>query len=154
MRQAIARALTAFVLVVVPPTAIPSIAQDGIAPMVIVPDHPNGVPVNGCYTANRNLFGPYRFSFCLHRPGTYSVRGGGVRCDGRMTWHTRGRDIIADIHRTSCNGGVAWERANMDCHPAGRIFGPVGSLVIRSLRCTYFPTVRGQRRQTFVANRN
>ena len=122
MRYAIVRVLAAAVLLVATPLAMPSTAQD-IAPMVIVPDHPGGIPVNGCYTATRNLFGPYRFSFCLHRPGSYSVRGGGVRCDGRMTWHVRGRDIIADIHRTSCGGGVAWERASMDCRPAGRIFG-------------------------------
>jgi hypothetical protein len=153
MRYAIVRALAAAVLLVATPLAMPSMAQD-IAPMVIVPDHPGGIPVNGCYTATRNLFGPYRFSFCLHRPGSYSVRGGGVRCDGRMTWHVRGRDIIADIHRTSCGGGVAWERASMDCRPAGRIFGPISALFIRDLRCTYFPTVRHQRQQTFTARRN
>jgi hypothetical protein len=133
------------------PIAPPAMAQ-GAEAFVIVPDNPNPIPVNGCYLANRSLFG-HTFSFCLHRPGTYQVRGGGVWCDGRMTWHTRGRDIIADIHRTSCGSGIAWERASMDCRPAGSFLGPVASLFIRSLRCTYFPTVRGQRQQTFIANR-
>jgi len=128
----------------------PAQAQE---PFVIVPDHPQGVPINGCFTANRTLFGPYRFSFCLTRPGSYSVRGGGVRCDGRLTWRADGRDIRADIHRASCGGGLAWEAASMDCRPAGRNFGRVGALLIRSLRCTYFPTVRFQTRQTFTANR-
>jgi len=153
MRHAIARVLATLVLLVGTPLAIPAMAQD-IAPMVIVPDHPQGVPVTGCFTATRDLFGPYRFSFCLHRPGSYSVRGGGVTCSGRLTWHTRGRDIIADIHRTSCGNGVAWERASMDCRPLGSIFGRIGSLFIRDLRCTYFPTVRHQRQQTFTARRN
>ena len=58
-------------------------AQDS-APMVMVPDHPTGVPVNGCFRANQNLFGPYRLTFCLDRRGTYQIRGGGVRCDGRL----------------------------------------------------------------------
>lgn len=120
---------------------------------VIVPDHPGGVPVNGCYAANRQLFGPYNFSFCLLRPGSYAVRGGGVSCDGRLTWRVSGRTIHADIHRASCGGGVAWERARMECQSAGRILGRIGALLISSLRCTYFPTVRNQRRQIFIANR-
>jgi hypothetical protein len=128
----------------------PAGAQD-IQPFVIVPDHPQGVPLSGCYGANQMLFG-HHFSFCFSRPGTYAVRGGGVRCDGRMTWQG-GREIHAEIHRTSCGGGVAWERATMDCRPVGRILGPVGQLIIRSLRCTYHPTVRGHSRRTFTADR-
>lgn len=129
----------------------PTTAQD-IEPFVIVPDHPQGVPIRGCYGANQKLFG-HDFSFCFSRPGTYAVRGGGVRCDGRMTWRGGSRYIQTEIHRTSCGGGVAWERATMDCRPAGRVFGPIAQLVIRSLRCTYHPTVRGQSRRTFIANR-
>lgn len=131
--------------------AMPVQAQD-TQPFVIVPDHPQGVPVNGCYAANRQLFGHY-FSFCLTRPGSYSVRGGGVACDGRLTWRAAGGNITADIHRTSCGGGVAWEMAQMTCQPAGRILGPIGSLFISALRCTYHPTVRFHRSQTFTANR-
>ena len=153
MRHVIARVLAALILVVATPATMPSLAQE-IEPMVIVPDHPQGVPVSGCYTATRDLFGPYRFGFCLHRPGSYSVRGGGVRCDGRMTWRTSGRDIIADIYRVSCGGGVAWELASRNCRPAGRIFGRIGAFFIRDLRCTDFPTVRHQRQQTFTARRN
>lgn len=154
MHQVVVKVIAVLALVLSTPMAMPSMAQEAIEPMVIVPDHPQGVPVNGCYTATRDLFGPYRFSFCLRRPGTYSVRGGGVRCDGRITWNARGRDIHVNIQRASCGGGVAWERASMDCRPAGRIFGPIGALFIRDLRCTYFPTVRHQRPQTFTARRN
>jgi hypothetical protein len=150
--QRIAKLFIALLLALTP-ISMPSIAQD-LETFVIVPDQPNPVPVNGCYSANRQLFGPYNFSFCLHRPGTYSVRGGGVRCDGRLDWRVRGGDIVADIRRASCGGGVAWERASMDCRPIGRIFGAIGSLLIRDLRCTYHPTVRGQRRATFTAHRN
>jgi len=72
MRHVIARVLAALILVVATAAAMPSLAQD-IEPMVIVPDHPQGVPVSGCYTATRDLFGPYRFGFCLHRPGVTAV---------------------------------------------------------------------------------
>lgn len=128
----------------------PAFAQDTF---VIVPDHPQGVPINGCYRANQLLFGPYQFNFCLNRPGSYTVRGGGVRCDGRLNWRASGRDIHADIVRASCGGGVAWERATMDCRPAGRILGPIGSLFISSLRCTYRPSVRFKGPRVFTASR-
>ena len=130
--------------------SVPTMAQE---PFVIVPDHPQGVPINGCYRANRHLFGPYQFNFCLTRPGSYTVRGGGVRCDGRLTWRASGRDIHADIQRASCGGGVAWERATMDCRPAGRMLGRIGSLLIQSLRCTYRPSVRFKGPQVFTASR-
>lgn len=148
MRGAVVGLLSLILLAPVAPA--PVLAQETF---VIVPDRPQGVPVNGCYAANRTLFGPHHFSFCLHRQGTYTVRGGGVSCDGRLTWFGRGRDIFVDIHRTSCGGGLAWEAATMDCRPAGRILGPIGSLFISALRCTYHPTVRHQRPQTFTANR-
>ncbi len=149
MLKVIMKSLSCWLMLLVLTTA-PSLAQDTF---VIVPDHPQGVPINGCYGANRQLFGPYNFSFCLNRPGSYAVRGGGVHCDGRLTWRASGRNINADIHRTSCGGGLAWEAAHMTCQPAGRILGPIGSLFINALRCTYYPSVRHQRRQTFTANR-
>lgn len=130
------------------PVGGPPLAQD-IEPLVIVPEHPQGIPVRGCFAANRQLFGPYNFSFCLQRRGTYTVRGRGLSCDGRITWWTAGRDIHVDIHRTSCGRGLAWERATMDCRPSGRILG----IILGNLRCTYHPTVRGERRQTFTARR-
>ena len=133
-------------------------AQEDIAPMVMVPDHPVGVPVNGCFRANQNLFGPYRLSFCLDRRGTYQVRGGGVSCDGRMNWWTSGRDIIMDLERTSCGGRQAWEAASIECRSSG-LLGAIGRVIvgesprIRTLRCTYFPTVPGVTRRTFTATR-
>lgn len=152
MRTATKRLLSC-VLVAMSLVAEPIVAQQGIEPMVIVPDHPQGVPINGCFQATRPLFGPYRFSFCLTRRGTYSVRGPGTRCDGRLTWHARGRDIDINIQRTSCNRGVAWERATMDCRSSGRIGGRLGAFFMSGLRCTYFPEVRGWSRETFNARR-
>ena len=141
----------------------PSVAQE---PFVIVPDHPQGVPVNGCYRANQTLFGPYQFNFCLTRPGSYTVRGGGVRCDGRLTWRASGRNIDINLRRQSCNRGVAWAAARVDCRASSvvrdildQIFGRNQRVVVpdlpavRTLTCTYFPTVRGERPANFTARR-
>ena len=152
MHKALARLLGSIMLLAGLLTG-PTIAQDANA-FVIVPDHPGGVGVYGCYRANQPLYGPYILSFCLERRGTYQVRGGGVRCDGRLTWHTAGRDVLVDIHRASCGGGVAWEAATMDCRPTGRSMGVVGQLMrLSALRCTYRPTVRFKGPRVFTANR-
>jgi len=125
---------------------------------VIVPDHPQGVPVSGCFRANQDLFGPYRLTFCLDRRGTYQVRGGGVSCDGRLTWNVSGRDIFVDLQRTSCGRGRAWEAASMECRHVGGLLGAIagrvlGTPVLSTLRCTYRPTVRGVGPRTFTATR-
>jgi len=125
---------------------------------VVVPDHPGGVAVNGCFRANQNLFGPYRLTFCLERRGTYQVRGGGLNCDGRLQWSTSGRDIFIDLERSSCGRGRAWEAAHMDCRHTGNIFTQIigraaGIPVLQTLRCNYFPSVPGVGRRTFTATR-
>lgn len=135
-----------------------AIQAQGIAPLVMVPDHPSGVSVNGCFRSNETLFGPYRVTFCFDRRGTFQVRGGGTRCEGRMDWHTSGRDIFMDLHRTSCGRRQAWEAASVDCRPLG-FLGNLGRVIvgdtprIRTLRCTYHPTVPGVSRRNFTATR-
>lgn len=137
--------------------AAPAPAQD-VETFVMVPDHPKGIRVDGCFRANRNLFGPYRLTFCLERRGTYTVRGGGARCDGRLTFRTRGRDIFVDLQRASCGNRRAWEEASMECRPNGNPLSQFAGRVLNvpllgGLRCTYFPTVRGVRSETFTAAR-
>lgn len=147
------------VAVVFAACSVPSVAQEGIAPMVMVPDHPGGVSVNGCFRANETLFGPYRLTFCFDRRGTFQVRGGGAQCDGRMTWRTSGRDIFMDLSRTPCGRRQAWEAASVECRPFGNLLGNIGRVVagerprLRTLRCTYHPSVRGVSRRTFTATR-
>jgi len=131
-------------------------------PFVTVPDRPGGASVTGCFRANTDLFRRYRFDFCLERRGTYRVRGG-AHCDGEIRWHTRGRDVIVDVRRTSCRNGVAWARADMTCRSTGRLVRNILRELNRSglpvtfrvseLRCTYKPSVRGHRDETFNARR-
>jgi len=133
----------------------PSLAQEL---RVIVPDHPGGIPVSGCFRADRPLFGPYQLTFCLDRRGTYQVRGGGIRCDGQLTSRTSGRDILVDIHRTSCGNRRAWEAATMECRHTGGLLGQLAGRILdvprlSSLRCTYHPSVPNRGPRTFTANR-
>lgn len=133
----------------------PILAQETF---VVVPDQPGGVAVNGCFRANQNLFGPYRLTFCLERRGTYQVRGGGLSCDGRLFFHTVGRDIFIDLERSSCGRGRAWEAATMDCRHTGNIFSQIigraaGIPRLQTLRCNYHPSVPGVGRRTFTATR-
>ena len=158
--------ITTIGLVLVLSVSAPLMAQD-IDTLVLVPDGPSGgALVSGCYRADRDLYGPFRLTMCLRRNGTYMVRGGGIRCDGQLTWRASGRDITINLQRQSCNGGQAWARARVECRGSGllrgildQIFGRNQRVVVpdtpavRRLTCTYFPTVRGERNERFNANR-
>ena len=157
--------IISIVLLALSAMVLPIQAQD-IDTFVIVPDAPSGGLVAGCYRADRDLFGPYRLTMCLKRVGTYSIRGGGIRCDGSLTWSARGRDIFVNIDRQSCNRGVAWEAATVECRGQSVMHGILDQIFRRNSRvivpdlpqinvlaCTYFPSVRGERPAAFNARR-
>lgn len=145
-------------------------AQDNTA-RVVVPDVPGGALVSGCYRADRNLYGPYRLTFCLQRKGIYAVRGDGLRCDGRLTWKTKGRDVSIALRRQSCNRNLAWAEASIICRPRDALDLLLDELLghlnrsgdmqvvvpdhpsVGRLRCTYYPTVAGNRAIAFFAIR-
>ena len=144
--------------------------QDNSA-RVVVPDVPGGALVSGCYKADRNLYGPYRLTFCLQRKGIYAVRGDGLRCDGRLTWKTKGRDVRIALRRQSCNRNLAWAEASIICRPRDALDLLLDELLghlnrsgdmqvvvpdhpsVGRLRCTYYPTVAGNRAIAFFAIR-
>ncbi len=133
---------------------------------VLVPDAPNGALVSGCFQADRNLYGQ-GLTFCLERRGTYQISGNGVRCDGRLDWNVAGAQVNIDLRRQSCNRGVAWAAASITCRPQGLLDKILTDIfrkqnervlvpdvpVVGALRCTYHPTVPGNRQQSFVAKR-
>jgi len=110
------------------------------------------VRVNGCFRATQDLFGPYRLTMCLERRGTYQVRGGGLRCDGRLTHRAIGRDIFIELRRASCGRGRAWEAASVECRHTGRLIIQIVPR-LSTLSCRYFPTVRGVSPRNFTARR-
>jgi hypothetical protein len=139
-----------------------ALAQDMEA-RVIVPDAPGGAKFTGCYRADKQIYGPYQFSFCLEQQATYRAKGGGVTCDGKLSWKTAGRDIVVKIERTPCGNGVAWAKASMTCQGTTllKIKGTLGKVISRALniptlsglRCTYNPSVSGEKNATFNAKR-
>ncbi len=126
---------------------------------VIVPDVPGGVIVSNCYRAVGSIYGGYTFDFCLKQRATYSVRGNGVRCDGRLTWDVEGIRVEARLRRTTCGNGVAWRADTLSCRPS-LLLGIIAGLLkqekplLDNLVCDYTPARgSGQKKISFVAHR-
>ena len=126
---------------------------------VVVPDVPGGVIVSNCYAAVGDIYGKYSFSFCLKHRGTYSVRGKGLRCDGRLNWGVSGVHVNAKLSRTSCGGGKAWSADSMSCRPS-LLLGIIAGLLkekrplLDNLVCDYTPARgTGEKPISFVAHR-
>lgn len=111
---------------------------------VVVPDVPGGAIVSGCYRATGRLYNKYTFEFCLQQRGTYSVTGGGVRCNGRLNWTGQGAQVAVQLQRTSCGNGVAWSADTMNCRP-NLVLGLLALILdpkrpfLTSLTCSYAP---------------
>jgi hypothetical protein len=136
---------------------------------VIVPDVPGGhASVKGCYAADRTLYGPYRLTVCFQKPGTYKVRGSdGVKCNGKTTWTTQGKYVKATLERQSCNKGVAWAKGYLKCRARSKLDVFLDDLSngnnqrvivqdtpkVKVLKCTYDPTVKGEKSEVFFAKR-
>ena len=116
---------------------------------VIVPDLPGGAIVSGCYRSTGRIYGSYRLDFCLQQRGSYTVTGGGVRCNGRLDWTGQGANVSVQLRRTSCGNGVAWSADRMDCRP-NLLIGLLGLILnpdrpfLTSLTCTYTPVAGNQ----------
>lgn len=140
---------------------------------VVVPDAPGGAFVAGCYKADRTLYGPHWLTFCLERRGTYTVRGGGLVCDGRVNWNVSRGEVSITLRRQSCNRNLAWAEADIVCRPRGLVSALLDELLrellggksnkprvvvpdrptIGKLSCTYYPTVAGAGTREFFARR-
>jgi hypothetical protein len=145
-------------LLVILTVLTPTYAQD-VETRVIVPDAPGGALFTGCYQVQQRLYGPYRMTFCLEQRGTYTVRGGGVRCEGRLNWTAKGRDININLRRTSCGNGVAWSADKMSCRGAGLLPAFLARVIVpdfpvlQTLRCTYTPSVKSEKPTQITARR-
>lgn len=140
---------------------------------VVVPDAPGGADLAGCYRADRPLYGPHRVVMCFERgrAGTYKVRGPDLRCDGRLSWRLRNGTLDVSLRRQSCNRGLAWAAATVECRPRGLVSAILDELIrdlasqdrtrvvvpdrptVGRLNCTYLPTVAGAADRQFFAYR-
>lgn len=111
---------------------------------VIVPDHPEGVIVNGCYRTIGTIYGGYRLEICLRQRATFAVTGQGIRCEGRLNWDVAGLGINVALRRTSCGNNVAWSADTMWCRP-NLLLGIIGAILnvedplLSGLTCDYRP---------------
>jgi hypothetical protein len=146
------------------------------AARVVVPDAPQGGAfVDGCYRADRPLYGPYRLRFCVGDWGfgTYAVQGPRLVCEGRLSWRVSGSAVTFDLRRQSCNMGRAWAAAEIACRPRSLLSAILDELIrdmvgagaarprvvvpdrptVGRLACSYYPTVQGAAVREFFANR-
>ena len=120
---------------------------------VVVPDRPSiggGSSGVGCYSVVEKLYGPYSMNFCLGVRGSYTVTGGGLSCNGRLTSSVAGRKLDIRLQRTSCGRGKAWSADWISCDSNGIIGGIVpfvavpdrpGIPALTTITCTYTPAV-------------
>ncbi len=151
-------------------TAAPTLAYD-FKPQVAVPTASNDI--NGCWTADRSLYGAYQLSFCLdHGAGSYYVTGGGLHCQADVSWRKAwlgGYKFVMD--RSSCGNGTDWSGDTFKCSlersafgvsaPAGDDYAVAPKVAVPTqgpagyaLSCSYRPAVAGWGWQSFKAYRS
>ncbi|RYE10319.1 MAG: hypothetical protein EOP22_04530 [Hyphomicrobiales bacterium] len=137
----------------------PSLGQAEPEVRVFVPDVPGGVIVSNCYRAVGNVYGARTFEICLKQRGTYTARGAGLRCNGRLNWDVEGIHVNIQLRRTSCGNGVAWSADRLSCRPS-LILGLIAGLLkqdkplLDNLVCDYTPAKgSGAKKTSFVVHR-
>ena len=138
----------------------------GPSTKVVVPDRPGGgsggIGLGGCYNVAERLYGPHSMSFCLTGRGSYKVTGGGLNCNGSLSWNTSGRNININLRRSTCGRGKAWSADSMSCTFVGFLGAVLPKVVVPDrpglpgfgdLRCTYRPVVAGYRPMQIRARR-
>jgi hypothetical protein len=167
-------------------SAVTAFAQ---APQIAVPA-PGGNPgypgnqggFEGCYRVNQNLYGPYRMSFCLNRNGggSYQVTGGGLNCNGRLSWRDWAGDARIRLQYSWCGRATGWTADTLVCsmertqwppyqpgpvwpfnQPQGGQWNqpqiavpvPAPQPTAGNLRCSYYPAVRGYQPISVTAQR-
>ncbi len=137
-------------------------------PRVTVPHMPAPGGLAGCWSAGRPIYGPYAFSFCSNGGhGSYQVRGGGLSCGGNVSVVPgRAGSFTVRLGHGRCNGRTDWSADYLVCRSAGGWNGGYGGgwsggygvrpevAVPRApaprhpasaarLDCTYYPVVAG-----------
>ncbi|MCW5696034.1 MAG: hypothetical protein KIS96_04770 [Bauldia sp.] len=164
-------------------------AQPGDVPNNIAIPAPVPVPVPvpvttfaGSWQINQPIYGPYWVSFRLSQygGGSYQVQGGGLYCNGGLTWYQSGNQAVIQLQYTNCGGGIGWSADRMVCQftntysyqqqydprlGAGNA-GPANIAVpnvaipvptpppsANQILCTYQPAVAGYQPISVLANR-
>ena len=159
--------------------AAATVASVGIAnagqvePKIAVPS-PGAKGIEGCWSADRDLYGPYQLSFCLDRfGGSYRVTGGGLNCRAELTWWKSWKGYRFAMERAECGRGTDWTADSFTCEVKydpvydNRTSEDEGGLeakiavpspspdpTLAKLDCRYKPSVFGYPAKRFAAYRD
>lgn len=145
-----------------------------VQPKIAVPS-PGPAGIQGCWSADRDLYGPYQLSFCLDRfGGSYRVTGGGLNCRAELTWWKGWNGFRFAMERAECGRGTDWTADSFTCEvryepvyynrsgsedeaglePKIAVPAPTPDPSIASLDCRYKPSVFGYPAKRFAAYRD
>ncbi|MFO1170799.1 MAG: hypothetical protein U1E49_07480 [Hyphomicrobiaceae bacterium] len=118
--------------------------------------------LGGCWTADRELYGPYQLSFCIEADGsgTYQVTGGKLDCSANLEWNENKASFRFDMDRATCGNGTDWTADSFTClvsidPVAPQIAAPAEDAeTTNRLDCTYNPAVAGYKTERFDALRD
>jgi hypothetical protein len=140
-------------------------------PRIAVPS-PAPAGIQGCWEADRSLYGPYRLSFCLDRVGgSYQVTGGGLDCRAELTWWKGWNGYRFAMERATCGRGTDWTADSFTCEvrfepaynglrtgndegglePKIAVPSPTPDPNVAKLDCRYKPAVAGYPSRRFAA---
>lgn len=147
-------------------------------PQIAVPSPHGDGDIEGCWTADRHLYGPYKLRFCVRADGgSYRVTGGGLNCRAGLDWTQTPRGYRFTLDRASCGRRTDWSADSFTCEatyrpalmPDGEGYGPGGygfedkktpkvavpshDEEIEVLSCRYKPSVPGYPMKRFNAVR-
>jgi hypothetical protein len=140
-------------------------------PRIAVPS-PGVTGLNGCWLADRDLYGPYQLSFCLDRfGGSYRVTGGGLDCRADLTWRKSWNGYRFTMQRATCGNGTDWTADSFSCEvratpvvhgapsdeglePKIAVPSPRPEPAAAKLDCRYKPAVFGYPSRRFAAYRD
>lgn len=143
-----------------------------VEPKIAVPS-PGSAGIQGCWSADRMLYGPYQLSFCLDRfGGSYRVTGGGLNCRAELTWWKGWNGYRFAMERAECGRGTDWTADSFTCvvkvepvyynrnteddgglEPKIAVPSPSPDPETMKLDCRYKPSVFGYPAKRFAAYR-
>jgi hypothetical protein len=144
-----------------------------VQPKIAVPS-PGPAGIQGCWSADRTLYGPYQLTFCLDKfGGSYQVTGGGLNCHADLTWWKGWNGYRFAMERAKCGRGTDWTADSFTCQvkyepvysgrstdedegfePKIAVPSPSPDPEVAKLDCRYKPSVIGYPSRRFTAYRD
>lgn len=109
---------------------------------------PAAAHIDGCWSADRHLYGPYQLTFCPSGGGGghYTVSGDGLHCSATLTWFQIGGYYQFAMRRAHCGRQTDWTADTFSCLLTPERGAGSGRVAVPSpgygqLKCNYRPAV-------------